>query len=533
MRPRLKQQGVALLVFVTLLATAAATVTVTALNRSSQNVQIDRDKITAAALALAKDALIGRAISDENRPGSLPCPDTNNDGIAELFAGNNCPSYIGRLPWRTLGLPDISDGSRERLWYALSNHFRDNAGAEPINSDTLGNRQIYASDGTTELTNQAIAIIFSSGDALPGQNRDANASAFCLATGTNISRNRCANNYLEAANGINNATQAGPFITGPVFDANHNPLLNDRLIVITHDNIFPTVEKMVGKRIRELLNVKRTSWGVFPFAAPFGNPGHSSTLFKSTSNTGNGWLPFATDQPVWVAPPSFSLAGGSADVACELRDGNNSLANARARCYTSNILGTPTITVTGDLDYFCLWQRQYDLTNVNEVRVRVNGINYAASSVTGMNAVISYTVNANGRVTVIFTGNLVTGVERIELRDVPVPPDTTYHWLVQNEWHHVTYYAVSQGYTPGGINDCEPLGTLPHVKPYCLTINGNGGGNDKRAIVITTGKAINGNHPSDTLGNYLEGQNATPSDYTYENNTRSDTFNDQVIVVAP
>lgn len=525
----IKQQGIALLVFVTILATAAAAVTVTALNRSSQNIHIARDKITAAALAQAKEALISRAVTDENRPGSLPCPDTNNDGIAELFVGSNCPSYIGRLPWRTLGLPEINDGSRERLWYVLSDHFRDNAGAEPINSDTLGNRQLYAPDGTTLLTDQATAIIFSAGDVLTGQNRDANSSAFCLATGGNIPRNRCANNYLETANGINNATQTGPFIAGPILDANRNTILNDHLLFITRDNIFPTVEKIVGKRIRELLNVKRTTWGVFPFAAPFGNPGHSSTLFKSTSNTGNGWLPFATDQPVWVAPPSFSIAGGSADVACELRDGNNSLANARARCYTSNILGTPTITVTGDLDYFCLWQRQYDLTNVNEVRVRVNGINYAASSVTGMNAVISYTVNANGRVTVIFTGNLVTGVERIELRDVPVPPDTTYDWLVQNEWHHVTYYAVSPGYAPGGGNACNPLpGT-----PSCLTLNGSGGGNNKHAIVITTGKAINGNHPSDTLGNYLEGQNATLSDYTYENNTRSDTFNDQVIVVAP
>jgi hypothetical protein len=532
-----RQQGIALLVFVTLLATAAAAVTVTALNRSSQNVHIARDKITAAALAQAKEALIGRAVTDENHPGSLPCPDTNNNGIAEIMSalGNNCPSYIGRLPWRTLGLPELRDGSRELLWYALSDRFRDIAAAEPINSDTVGNRHVFAPDGTTELTNQAIAIIFSSGDALAGQNRDANTSVHCLATGTTILRNRCANNYLEAANDRNNATQTGPFITGPVRDANGNTILNDHLLFITHENLFPSVEKVVGKRVRELLNVKRTTWGVFPFAAPFGDPDDSSTLFKSTSNTDNGWLPFTTSQPVWVAPPSFSLAGGSADVACELREGNNSLENARARCYTSNILGTPTITLTGDLDYFCLWQRKYDLSNVDEVRVRVNGDNYAASSVAGMNADISYTVNANGRVTVVFTGNLVAGVERIELRDVPVPADTTYDWLVQNEWHHVTYYAVSPGYAPGGINDCEPLGTLPHVKPYCLTVTGNGGGNDKHAVVITTGKALTNqsSHPSGNLTDYLEEENAPPSDFTYENRNRSDAFNDQVIVVAP
>jgi hypothetical protein len=99
------------------------------------NRTIESDRITAAALAQAKDALIGRAAADDNRPGSLPCPDfdngtinplnTSNDGTADLLNGIECPSYIGRLPWRTLGLPDLRDGSGERLWYALSRAFRD------------------------------------------------------------------------------------------------------------------------------------------------------------------------------------------------------------------------------------------------------------------------------------------------------------------------------------------------------------------------------------------------------------------------
>ena len=55
------------------------------------------EKITARALAAARDALVGRAAGDNNRPGSLPCPDlaTNipginipNDGIADLLVGN-------------------------------------------------------------------------------------------------------------------------------------------------------------------------------------------------------------------------------------------------------------------------------------------------------------------------------------------------------------------------------------------------------------------------------------------------------------
>ncbi|MBK9161904.1 MAG: hypothetical protein IPM27_10155 [Nitrosomonadales bacterium] len=78
---------------------------------SATDLNTKRQMATATALAQAKDALLGRAVSDDNMPGSLPCPDTDDDGSAEMFSGNNCPSYIGRLPWRTLKLQDLRDGT--------------------------------------------------------------------------------------------------------------------------------------------------------------------------------------------------------------------------------------------------------------------------------------------------------------------------------------------------------------------------------------------------------------------------------------
>jgi hypothetical protein len=223
-----------------------------------------------------------------------------------------------------------------------------------------------------------------------------------------------------------------------------------------------------------------------------------------------------------------------------LRNGNNSLGNARARCDISNISSTPNITITGTLNYLGLW-RKYDLTNSNEMRVRVKGTscaapnqnsntvnNCAAASVPGLNANITYTVNANSSVTVTFTGTLIPAITRIELRDVVV--DTANDWLTQNNWQQLMYYAVSPGYAPGGGNACAPLPGAPS----CLTVNGNGGGNNNRAIVALTGSALAGlNHPSGTLSDYLEGTNATPASFIYENKTRSATFNDQVTIVAP
>lgn len=263
-----KQKGFALLLFVTVLATAATTLAVKALNNNG-NVRIDRDKITAAALAQAKDALIGRAVADANRPGSLPCPDmlTNitgnvpNDGIADLFNGNDCPSYIGRLPWKTLDLPDLRDGYGEHLWYVLSRNFRDDNSAEPINSDTKGTLTVYLTD-LSLFTNQSVAIIFSPGNVLAAQNR---------------STSNVISNYLDYSNcpGSNcrdNTGQYVPFGTfyaGPVLDSNRNTLLNDKISVIQTKDIIPTVEKRAAKEISELLQTYFLVNGYYPYPAKY------------------------------------------------------------------------------------------------------------------------------------------------------------------------------------------------------------------------------------------------------------------------
>jgi len=67
---------------------------------------LQRNNNVAAAFEQAKQAMIGRAVVDQNRPGSLPCPDIDNDGVLTLnvdyFSGGVCARLIGRLPWRTL-----------------------------------------------------------------------------------------------------------------------------------------------------------------------------------------------------------------------------------------------------------------------------------------------------------------------------------------------------------------------------------------------------------------------------------------------
>ena len=177
------------------------------------------DKATAAALAEAKAALIGRAAQDENRPGSLPCPDINNDGNAESFSGSHCPSYIGRLPWKTLNLPDLRDGHGERLWYALTPELRDSTAAQPINLQTALQLSL---DGTANFA----ALVLSAGPPLANQSgRPSNT----------------ASDYLDGSNGDGDIA----YISGPV-----SPSFNDTVLAISREDIFRTVNMRVLGEIR-------------------------------------------------------------------------------------------------------------------------------------------------------------------------------------------------------------------------------------------------------------------------------------------
>src|SRR5262245_10615806 len=192
------------------------------------------DQKTAAALAKAKEALIGYAASDPNRPGVLPCPDTDDDGSADSPCGALGVTAIGRLPWRTLGLPDLRDGYGECLWYAVSANFKNSGASGParLNSDSPGTLAVNESTGTLSLAaSMVVAIVIAPGPVLPGQNRAPVGTTDC-------GGNTTATNYLDTitvgATTFNNATGSGTnnFISAEAVPTSQ---LNDRLLPITTD----------------------------------------------------------------------------------------------------------------------------------------------------------------------------------------------------------------------------------------------------------------------------------------------------------
>ena len=121
---------------------------------------------TMMSLALAQQALLAYAQqslgltqceSNCPRPGDLPCPDRNNDGIAETSCSNT--SRLGRLPWKTLGIGDVRDGSGEQLWYAVSELYKNNPRILPLNLDTSGTWSVLSTEGLLWDATQGTGVV--------------------------------------------------------------------------------------------------------------------------------------------------------------------------------------------------------------------------------------------------------------------------------------------------------------------------------------------------------------------------------------
>lgn len=284
----MKERGQALLLLLTLLIFVGASSVFTFLSPSDGGLR--QDNRTTGIMAEAKEALIGYAASSATSPGRLPCPDMNNDGVAEAPDSSGCPSgNVGRLPWRTLGLRDLRDASGERLWYAPSPVFTRNSSACCFDNDTKGDLTVYRDKATTVITSEAVAIIFAPGPALPGQLRDAGGANNPV-------------NYLDVTDGVNNASLPA-FISAQNSDRlPQSPPpspFNDRLIVIDTANLWTAVEMRIAREMIALLSAYRaaSACNCYPWAA---------NDFDDDSVTGNenGMVPIEN-----AAPENWSSLG--------------------------------------------------------------------------------------------------------------------------------------------------------------------------------------------------------------------------------
>jgi type II secretory pathway pseudopilin PulG len=314
-RRRHHQRGFTLVLLATIFTVVLLGVFVSVI--SVKSAQLLADEKTASALASAREALTAYAATHPTLPGRLPCPDNNGDGVADCGpAGLNA---IGRLPWKTLGIPDLRDASGECLWYAVSANFREDA-AGPVNSDSTGNFEIrddpaLADPGTTKYIagpaaqTRAIAIVFAPGPVLDTHDR--------VPGGSVCGTYNIAADFLDTKYGINNAAPAtvgvATFVGGKAEDS--TPGFNDRLVYLTPAQFFPPVERRVAGEIKKTLLVYYSLNGYYPYA----NDLSDATLNCTSSNPRRGRVPLSissgcsslaewpTALPAWFTSQQWNL----------------------------------------------------------------------------------------------------------------------------------------------------------------------------------------------------------------------------------
>ena len=238
---RSAQRGVALLalLIIVLLAT-----TYTLIGRlSSPGIDTERQARASTALAQAKEALIGFAITyRDSHPtplsppvfGYLPCPDTNNDGVSDA-CGLQDVSIIGRLPWKTLGLPPLRDGAGECLWYAVSGSAKDTPKTAIYNWDTTGQFIVLDAAGAVLAGatphDRPLAVILSPGAPLGGKTHDSAGAIECDGSNT-------VTDYLEGIGALGVGTSN---IVVASADSRHNGTNNDQATWISSREIFDRV----------------------------------------------------------------------------------------------------------------------------------------------------------------------------------------------------------------------------------------------------------------------------------------------------
>jgi type II secretory pathway pseudopilin PulG len=253
--PQNTQKGFALIMLAFLLGMVALAVILNSFNGNSA--KSARNRRTADALAEAKTAIIGYAVNNAsvNSVGYLPNPDMGpglspTEGSAAGSIGAVDISLIGKLPWSTLGLSPLKDGSGECLLYIVSGRFKNNPiTTSALNWDTQGQIDVIDANGNVIATNLA-ALIISPGSSLDAQTR-ALADPALVQCGGNYD----AQNYLDPYNVGNAVAGAVNYFAGSAnnslapntnnkqFVLASNDYYNDKLLFVTTDELFYSISR--------------------------------------------------------------------------------------------------------------------------------------------------------------------------------------------------------------------------------------------------------------------------------------------------
>jgi hypothetical protein len=251
-----RQGGIALLVFVIVLALAAIAYTINSV--SVDQLRYEQTLTTQSALTRAKQALIDYAVTyEDSNPGEygfLPCPDhfdsvvPDEGGSDGGTCGGTRENILGLFPWASLETGILKSGSGQCLWYAVSGEYKNPPQTAMLNEDTNGAMRLHHANGDIKqgalAQDRVVAIILDPSNVLPGQNRNFDDSSLCGKDYNPLE-------YLEGNATISNSTLSGgelvidDFInSGVVNNVATDELAtpyNDQIITITRKELWDAV----------------------------------------------------------------------------------------------------------------------------------------------------------------------------------------------------------------------------------------------------------------------------------------------------
>ncbi|MBU1215564.1 MAG: hypothetical protein KKF58_00840 [Gammaproteobacteria bacterium] len=511
------QHGGALLVMLVILVMGVSTAFLASLGSTSIDNQ--RNTKTADALAQAKAALIGYAVTyGDTHPagtngtvetdGYLPCPDmdgsagANAEGSSET-CGTAGANTLGRLPWRTLDLPALFDGSQDCLWYAVSGNYKNNpkSGAT-MNWDTPGQLKVYDSNGNEIAPGEIVALVIAPGAVINGNNDRAGTAA-----------PTCGGNYDSAAylendtvHGHNNADGiAGEFILPHAHrDANGNITLtvNDQFILITRQDIWAPIQKRVAREAKRCLdNYAASNSNRYPWAVPIATSTVFSPFIMGSRYTRFGRLPTQPNVQTQSTPSDIvdmqakfatlwtTLATFAADKTWsnrhDMRDAALSayyIADHIKDTYDGNPLEDPARQLrnaAGDAYNLSIYSSS---STISAVQKQLLDSAYAF-----VDAMSSQFTQASG-----MSDNWPASCTFF----------TSARW---DHWRDLILYQLASGYQPISSASCGSS---------CLSIQGSGhaqaGSGSYRATIAVAGKKLTANRNTISVVDYLEPVNQLP-----------------------
>jgi hypothetical protein len=346
MRPFFRQRGAIVIAIAALLAIALTALFTSALARSATGPR--RYAASDAVLASAREALIAyataRPVGEIVGPGYLPCPDLDDDGWAEPTCGSLTGETgqwqrLGRLPWKTLGLPDLRDAFGERLWYAVSSKHKgllnctvsaeclDMSPEAAIGTITVRDASgTVVHDGTSSSPYEpgsggAVAVVIAPGPPLARwsgldgsplvqartcEGGRCNGAGRCLTEPPTLTPKCDPVNYLDRSPGpafadednarfVDRNDAAGRmanrdgFIQGPVVGHDGAMWVNDRLAIVSYDDLMPRVMRRVGEEVASCLQQYAdlpAHAGRTPWAAPACRSGDANARLRQADASG-------------------------------------------------------------------------------------------------------------------------------------------------------------------------------------------------------------------------------------------------------